>query len=47
VSRLRKGGVTPDRDEMKRLSDYLRRKGFSYDIIKEVLKGIEQYDDIV
>jgi len=45
--RLRKGGVTPDRDEMKRLSDYLRRKGFSYDIIKEVLKGIEQYDDIV
>lgn len=34
------------RNELKRLSDYLRRKGFSYDIIKETLKEIEKEDDI-
>jgi len=28
-------------DERKRLSDYLRRKGFSYDIIKAVMGEIE------
>lgn len=44
--RLRKGGVPRDRDEIRRLSDYLRRRGFAYDIIRDVLKGIEQDDYI-
>ncbi len=34
------------RDEKKRLSDYLRRKGFSYDIIRVTLKEIEKEDDV-
>lgn len=45
--RLRKGSVPPrDKDEIRRLSDYLRRRGFSYDTIRDVLKGIEQNDYI-
>ena len=44
--KLRKGSVLRDRDEIRRLSDYLRRRGFSYDIIRDVLKGIEQDDYI-
>ncbi len=44
--RIKKGDAQMDRAEIKRLSDYLRRKGFSYDIIKDVLKGIRQDDDI-
>src|SRR3989304_2156501 len=44
--RLRKGSVPQDRDEIRKLADYLRRRGFSYDIIREVLKGIEQDDYI-
>ena len=44
--RLRKGSVPRDRDEIRRLSDYLRRRGFAYDIIRDVLKGIEQDDYI-
>ncbi len=33
-------------DEIKRLSDYLRRKGFSYDIIKAAIREIKEEDDI-
>ena len=44
--RLSKGSVPLDKDAIRRLSDYLRRRGFSYDIIREVLKGIEQDDYI-
>ena len=44
--RLRKGSVPRDRDEIRRLADYLRRRGFAYDIIRNVLKGIEQDDYI-
>ncbi len=42
--RLRNRSAPRDRDEIRRLSDYLRRRGFSYDIIKDVLKGIERDD---
>jgi len=50
----RQGFLTPPkgssgrsgRDEAKKLFDYLRRKGFSYDIIRETLKEIEKEDDI-
>lgn len=45
--KLNKGGVPRNRNEIRKLSDYLRRRGFSYDIIRDVLKGIEQDDDIV
>lgn len=34
------------RDEIKRLSDYLRRRGFSYDIIKRTIGELEKGDDI-
>ncbi|MCC6545178.1 MAG: regulatory protein RecX [Nitrospirae bacterium] len=44
--RLRIGSVPRERAEIRRLSDYLRRRGFSYDIIRGVLKGIEQDDNI-
>lgn len=40
------GGSATSRDEIRKLSDYLRRKGFSYDIIKETLKEIGKEDDI-
>ncbi len=45
--KLRKSGSLPlDKWEIRRLSDYLRRRGFSYDIIRGVLKGTEQDDYI-
>lgn len=34
------------REEIKKLSDYLRRKGFSYDIIRETIRDIEKEYDI-
>ena len=34
-----------DEKEKKRLCGFLQRKGYSYDIIKEVLKGYEKPDD--
>ncbi len=46
VRRLRKGSVRRDRDELRRLSDYLRRRGFAYDTIREVLKGLGEDDYI-
>ena len=34
------------KEDIKRLSDYLRRKGFSYDIIRQTLMKIGKEDDI-
>lgn len=44
--RLKSGCSSLQRDELKRLSDYLRRKGFSYDIIREAIREIATDDDI-
>ncbi len=32
--------------EIKRLSDYLRRRGFSYDIIGDTIREIEKENDV-
>ena len=44
--RLNSGCSSLQRDEVRRLSDYLRRKGFSYDIIRELIREIATDDDI-
>jgi regulatory protein len=42
--RLRTKGTPKDRDETKKLFDYLLRQGFSFDIVRERLRNIAKED---
>ena len=43
---IKKYPARPPRTEIRKLSDYLRRKGFSYDIIMAIIKESWKEDDI-
>lgn len=42
--RLRIKGVPKDRDETKKLFDYLLRQGFSFDLVREKMRDIDKTD---